>query len=451
LPTLDIQVAASADDCYCYWNGSAWVFDYTYTLISSGYSSATIYKRGGGFRFDNVTVPKGRTIAAAYLRFTSGTSHSETTVNSKITGDKESDAAAFTTLADYQARRGTVVGGANNNYITSKQVNWNNIAAWTLDTPYNSPDISEIIQEIVNQAGWASGNHLVLFWDDHDDLSTHAANTIRNADTYDNSTSKCAILHIEYTTDITVNAPTATVSSQAYATTTTGGAKSSPPTATVDSLALAPIVSVGTNATVNAPAGIVTSLAYAPTVTATRNVTSSPPAATVTSEAYIVVAGPLTGVTVSPPAAIVSSQAYTVSTTVPFHIIWEASYEIDIPQVNRAFIVGEDLAGSLVTANAITQAEVDLVGERLEVQHTPAAITAAVAADVAVAVLGKNRLDGQKGKILIPPHCALELWDVLNVVDTVADQSGSYRVSGYSLEYDVQAGQYQHQLDLSAV
>ena len=157
------------------------------------------------------------------------------------------------------------------------------------------------------------------------------------------------------------------------------------------------------------------------------------------------------GVTVSPPAAIVSSQAYTVSTTVLFHVIWEAAYEIDIPQVNRSFIVGEDLAGSLVTGNAITQGEVDLVGERLEVQHTPAAITAAVAADVAVAVLGKNRLDGQKGKIIIPPHCALELWDVLNVVDTVADQSGNYRVSGYALAYDVKAGQYQQQLDLCAL
>jgi hypothetical protein len=132
------------------------------------------------------------------------------------------------------------------------------------------------------------------------------------------------------------------------------------------------------------------------------------------------------------------------------HIIWEASYEIDIPQVNRAFIVGEDLAGSLVTGSAITQGEVNLVGERLEVQHTPAAITAAVAAGVAAAVLGKNRLDGQKGKILVPPHCGLELWDVVNVVDIGVNQSGSYRVSGYALEYDIAAGQYQQHIDLSS-
>ncbi|MHB8085554.1 MAG: hypothetical protein ACYDHZ_06990 [Dehalococcoidia bacterium] len=134
-----------------------------------------------------------------------------------------------------------------------------------------------------------------------------------------------------------------------------------------------------------------------------------------------------------------------------WHIIWEAAYEIDIPQVNRSFIVGEDLAGSLVTGNAIVQGEVDLVGERLEVQHTPAAITAAVAAGVAAVVLAKNRIDGKQGRILIPPHCALELWDVVNVVDAGANQSGSYRVSGYALDYDVRQGQYQQQLDLCAL
>ena len=134
-----------------------------------------------------------------------------------------------------------------------------------------------------------------------------------------------------------------------------------------------------------------------------------------------------------------------------WHIIWEASYEIYIPQVNRSFVVGEDLSGSLVTGNAITQGEVDLVGERLEVQHTPAAITAAVAAGVAAAVLAKNRMDGKQGRILIPPHCALELWDVVNIVDAGANQSGNYRVSGYSFEYDVRQGQYQQQLDLCAL
>ena len=133
-----------------------------------------------------------------------------------------------------------------------------------------------------------------------------------------------------------------------------------------------------------------------------------------------------------------------------WHIIWEASYEIDIPQVNRSFVVGEDLAGSLVTGNAIAQGEVDLVGERLEVQHTPAAITAAVAAGVAAAVLAKNRMDGKQGRLLIPPHCGLGLWDVVNIVDVGANQSGNYRVSGYSLEYDVKRVLYQHRIDFSA-
>ncbi len=51
-------------------------------------------------------------------------------------------------------------------------MSWDNIPAWTQDTEYQSPDISAIVQEIVNQAGWVSGNHLVLFWDDHEGRST---------------------------------------------------------------------------------------------------------------------------------------------------------------------------------------------------------------------------------------------------------------------------------------
>ncbi len=133
--------------------------------------------------------------------------------------------------------------------------------------------------------------------------------------------------------------------------------------------------------------------------------------------------------------------------SLPPHIIWEASYEVNIPQVNRAFVVGEDLAGSLVTGNAITLAEVDLVGERLEVQHNPAAITAVVAAGVAAAVLAKNRLDGAKGHILIPPHCGLELWDIINIIDEYANQSCNYRIVGYEFEINMWQGKTIHKLD----
>ena len=185
---LDRQVAASADDCRAIWDGSNWVFGTDYTQISVGYWGSNSYKQGGGMRFTNITVPKGSTITSAYLTFTARASRSATTVNSKIHGEDADNPGQFSDLADYEGRT-----------RTTAVVNWDDIAAWTLDSEYNSPDISSIIQEIIDRAGWASGNAMVIFWDDHDDRSTHSAERVRAGYAYDESATKCAKLHIEYT------------------------------------------------------------------------------------------------------------------------------------------------------------------------------------------------------------------------------------------------------------
>jgi hypothetical protein len=133
-----------------------------------------------------------------------------------------------------------------------------------------------------------------------------------------------------------------------------------------------------------------------------------------------------------------------------FHVIITAVYSIDAPDINRIFIIGQDATGADVSGNAITQADVDLVGERLDVRHDPAIPSAAVASAVAAALLAAARLEGKHGTMTIPPHCGLELWDVLSVYDEVANQSSSYRVSGYTFEYDTRQGIYRHILDLCA-
>jgi len=92
-----------------------------------------------------------------------------------------------------------------------------------------------------------------------------------------------------------------------------------------------------------------------------------------------------------------------------------------------------------------------MVGERLEVIHEPAVTSAVVAGYVAIAVLAKARLDGKKAQITVPPHCGLELWDVVSVFDNAANQNTSYRVRGYTFEYDTGKAQYIHRLELCAV
>ena len=132
------------------------------------------------------------------------------------------------------------------------------------------------------------------------------------------------------------------------------------------------------------------------------------------------------------------------------HLILEGAYEIDSQEINRSYVVGQDLSGATVTASAITSAEAALVGERLQVQHTPEATTAAVAGYVAANVLAKARLGSKKAGITLPPHCGIELWDVVNIYDEYGNQSSNYRIASYVFEYSVLDSHWYHQFNLCA-
>jgi hypothetical protein len=151
-----------------------------------------------------------------------------------------------------------------------------------------------------------------------------------------------------------------------------------------------------------------------------------------------------------PPAATATALFAAPSFFTRWHVILQAKYFAAAPQVNRAYIVGQTPAGLDVSGLAETSADIALVGERLEVKHDPAILTATIAGNVAAAVLAAARLDSKRGSIVIPPHCGLELWDVLTLVDTVANQDTIYRVTGYTFEYDTIRGIYQHTIDLCA-
>lgn len=134
-----------------------------------------------------------------------------------------------------------------------------------------------------------------------------------------------------------------------------------------------------------------------------------------------------------------------------FHPILEAEYYQESPEVNRSFIIGVAIAGGNVTGKAITASEVALVGERLEVRHDSALTTATDAGFAASSALSKARLDRRRARITIPPHCALELWDVVSIVDIPSNQATCYRVTAYSLTLDFKQGKYEHQCDLGSV
>jgi type IV pilus assembly protein PilY1 len=47
---------------------------------------------------------------------------------------------------------------------TSASVEWDLFEAWSEDTWYSSPDISDVIREVVGRDGWSANNSLAIFY-----------------------------------------------------------------------------------------------------------------------------------------------------------------------------------------------------------------------------------------------------------------------------------------------
>ncbi len=197
MATLDLQVGAGVDDNYYRQNsgGSPTLSDNA-NDVPIGLFGANETALGGQMRFTNVTIPQGATIDTAYLTLKSSGSDSGTTANSRVRGKNVDNATIDTTTGGFEAPP-----------FTTAVVDWDSIAAWTEGTNYNSPEIKTVIQEIVNRAGWASGNAMVIQWDDMEKRSTQVS-ALRRGRSYNNVAADAPKLHIEYT----VAAATKTIS-----------------------------------------------------------------------------------------------------------------------------------------------------------------------------------------------------------------------------------------------
>jgi hypothetical protein len=130
-----------------------------------------------GMRWRNVAIPQGATITSAYIEFTVDETDSETT-NLTFKGEDADNAAVFQ----------NVTNDIYNRTTTSASVAWNNVPAWsTVGATHQSPDISPVIQEIVNRGGWSSGNALVVIV---------TGSGTRVADSHDSSPSTAPLLHV---------------------------------------------------------------------------------------------------------------------------------------------------------------------------------------------------------------------------------------------------------------
>lgn len=184
------QVISDDDDCRAV---TGVVFQLTPAVLRAGSFTYPLQHEGMGLRFTDITVPKGSTINEAYLIVTAMTSDTDA-VSSRISAEDVDNAPDFS---------GETLGTLMTRWAgrTAARVDWDFLVTdvWVLDTEYNSPEIKTVIQEIVDRAGWASGNAIVIFWDDWEMRSASGASKERQTYPYNISAAKAVQLYIDYT------------------------------------------------------------------------------------------------------------------------------------------------------------------------------------------------------------------------------------------------------------
>lgn len=144
----DVTPAVSGDDGY--WHASGF-FDNSGTDIRIRKTAGSDYARAF-VRFPNIPIANSATIQSAIITFTAASSDSSSTINSNC----------YFNAADNPSAPGNQAACEALSLTTA--VAWNNIAAWTINNPYDTPELKTALQEVINRAGWVSGNALLFVW-----------------------------------------------------------------------------------------------------------------------------------------------------------------------------------------------------------------------------------------------------------------------------------------------
>ena len=183
---LDIQISNKNDDVEELENGTIWKTNSDLELCYDGYVSSSqglVGHQHVGLRFQNVTVPSGATITNAYIQFTADETDNDAT-EIVIRAELVDDADAFSYSTNDVSTRAMTTDS-----VTWNPPAWNTVGA--AGTDERTPDISSLVQSVVDNGGWASGNNLVLILYSWDQLK-------RVAESYDGSANDAAVLHIEF-------------------------------------------------------------------------------------------------------------------------------------------------------------------------------------------------------------------------------------------------------------
>lgn len=151
--------AVSADDYF--WHGTSFYNDQIYLKLGKPTAEA----HHMGICFKNILIPQAATITSAFITLV-GEDTDYTPVNVTIYGNDVDNASPPANAAAADALT-----------LTSASKSWSNLPSFTPGVKILTPDISDIIQEIIDREGWAPGNALQLLLKDN----TSGDNTLRSA------------------------------------------------------------------------------------------------------------------------------------------------------------------------------------------------------------------------------------------------------------------------------
>lgn len=255
--SLNIRIATGKDDVEEY--SSGWVY-LNSTDLELVYD---INSQVVGLRFVGVNIPKGAIITNAYIQFKVDELSSET-ISLQIRGEANANAPAFTIKTRNVSSR----------LKTTKAIAWSP-APWkkvgNSGSDQATPNIAPVIQEIVNQPGWATGNSLVIIM---------TGNTgKRVSKSFESDPAGAPLLHVEFTGN--ASSPTAaTLPTQTPTTATIFTPTATPtaalplPSATVPVATTQAVASPATLPPTETPSPIPPSLT--PTVAVTETIVATP-------------------------------------------------------------------------------------------------------------------------------------------------------------------------------
>jgi hypothetical protein len=136
-----------------------------------------------GIRFNGVKIPMGATITNAYIQFKADETNSKA-VNLTVFGEASANASAFSNTARNVSNRSRI-----SNSVTWSPSPW--LKVGEKGTAQQTPNLKSIVQEIVNQSNWNSGNSIVMIIAGNDNVK-------RVAKSFEGNSAGAPLLHVEF-------------------------------------------------------------------------------------------------------------------------------------------------------------------------------------------------------------------------------------------------------------